>query len=208
VRAVLFDLGNVLIRYEHAKTMSAVAGLGRLTVEETLALFREIDVALGQGHMDAAGLHRFYQERAGVGDDAEQFFTAFGAGLSRIDEALAYAVELQNRPEVTVGVISNTNEAHVYWLDEYLPELAELDLVMMSNEVGLAKPDPEIFRLALELLDLPPHQAIFIDDLAVNVQAAQALGIYGLVHSDWAITKPALEHWLATGDLPKAESIS
>jgi epoxide hydrolase-like predicted phosphatase len=201
VRAVIFDLGNVLIHYEHAKTMTALAALGRLSTEQSLSLFREIDAALGLGQLDAAALHRHYQEHAGVNDDAEGFFTAFGAGLARNEEALAYAVELQQRPGVTVGVISNTNEAHVYWLDEYLPELAEFDLVMLSNEVGLAKPDPAIFELALELLDLPPHRTIFLDDLAVNVAAAQALGMYGLVHTDWAITKPALEHWLETGTL-------
>jgi putative hydrolase of the HAD superfamily len=67
---------------------------------------------------------------------------------------------------------------------------------MMSNEVGLIKPDPAIFTTALDLLDVAPTQAIFIDDIAENVEAARALGITGLVHSDWQETGPALERWL------------
>lgn len=81
------------------------------------------------------------------------------------------------------------NDGHVLWLDEHVPELAEFDLVMMSNEVGLHKPDPEIFRLALELLAVEPAAALFIDDLAQNVAAAQALGLAGVVHTDWEITR-------------------
>jgi len=84
---------------------------------------------------------------------------------------------------ITVAVMSNTNAAHVLWLDEYLPELREFDLVMMSNEVGLIKPDPAIFETALELLNVAPQQAIFIDDIAENVEAARTLGLAGIVHA-------------------------
>jgi putative hydrolase of the HAD superfamily len=198
VRAVIFDLGQVLVTYEHQKTLAAVAALSRVSVAEVQTLYHEVAAAVGIGTLDAMGLHRFYVERAGVHEDAEQFFTAFGAGLARMDAALAYALELQARPGVAVGIISNTNEAHVYWLDEYLPELQQFDLVIMSNEVGIAKPDQEIYRLALELLDVDARQAIFIDDIAENVYGAQALGLHGIVHSDWAITRPALENWLVT----------
>lgn len=197
MRAIIFDLGQVLVHYEHPKTMAAVAALCQLDGDGANRLFHEVAGAIGVGQLDAAGLHRFFNERAGAVTEIEHFLTAFSAGLSRIDSALAYAVELQARPGVTIGIISNTNEAHVAWLDEHLPELQQFDLVIMSNEVGMAKPDPEIFRLALELLEVAPDQTIFIDDLAENVQAAQALGLYGIVHTDWAITRPALEAWLA-----------
>jgi FMN phosphatase YigB (HAD superfamily) len=40
-------------------------------------------------------------------------------------------------------------------------------------------------------------QALFVDDVEENVAAARALGIHGIVHSDWAITRPQIEAWLA-----------
>ena len=128
-----------------------------------------------------------------------EFQEAFCAGMGRDPAALAYAVSLQARPGVTVGVISNTNATHVAWLDEHVPELDELDLVMMSNEVGLLKPDPAIFELALDLLEVTPAQALMVDDMDYNVAAAQALGIAGIVHRDWGETRPLLEAWLAQG---------
>lgn len=196
MRAVIFDLGRVLIDYNHDASLDAVAALSQVTPVEIRALFQAIAGATGIGELDAEQIHRYFVEQAGVPDDFGRFIEAFGAGLTRNEAALSYAVELQQRPGVTVGVISNTNQAHILWLDAHLPELAQLDLVMMSSEVGMAKPDPAIYELALELLNLPAGQAIFVDDLTPNVIAAQGLGMAGIVHTSWETTRPALEAWL------------
>jgi HAD superfamily hydrolase (TIGR01509 family) len=145
-------------------------------------------------------MHEFFVEQEGCELDYAEFLERFSAGLSRDDQALAYAIVLQNRSETTVGVISNTNDGHVRWLDEHLPELKEFDTVVMSNEVGMAKPDHAIYQLMLELIDLPPKRAIFIDDLSANVEAACALGMAGIVHVDWADTRLQIEAWLAEED--------
>ena len=198
MRAVIFDLGRVLVHYNHQITLDAVAAISKVTVQELYALFSEIDQDLGVGNLSAADLHQFLIERAGVSGDETLFLQAYGAGITRDEAALAYALELQTRPDLTIGVISNTNAAHVWRLDEDVPELNELDLVMYSNEVGLLKPDPAIFELALELLEVEANQAIFVDDIAENTAAAQAMGLAGIVHRDWALTRPALEAWLSS----------
>ena len=197
MKAVIFDLGRVLVYYNHQATLEAVVAISQVTVPELHALMVEVDHDLGIGELSAAELHQFLVRQAGTTQDMDAFLHAYAAGIVRDDSALAYAVALQAREGVTVGVISNTNEAHVLWLDEYVPELDQLDLVMMSNEVGLTKPDPAIFTLILELLEVEPSQAIFIDDIEANTRAATALGMTSIVHTDWAITRPALEAWLA-----------
>lgn len=197
MKAVIFDLGRVLVHYNHQATLAAVAEISQVSVPELHELMMEVDHDLGVGNLDAADLHEFLVERAGTNPDLDTFLQAYAAGIQRDDAALAYAVELQRRAGLTIGVISNTNAAHVLWLDEYVPELKELDVVMMSNEVGLTKPDPAIFSLMLELLEVEPVQAIFIDDIEINTHAAATLGISTLVHADWTITRPALEAWLA-----------
>jgi glucose-1-phosphatase len=196
LKAVIFDLGRVLIDYNHSQTLAAVAAISQGDAEQIRALYAEIAEAAGTGALDAGQIHEFFVARAGIPADPALFQQAFCASMGRIEVALAYAVELQGRPGVTVGVISNTNAAHVEWLDEHVPELDELDLVMMSNEVGLEKPDPAIFELALELLEVTPHQALFVDDVAENVQAACALGMAGIVHVHWLETQTAIEKWL------------
>jgi putative hydrolase of the HAD superfamily len=197
LKAVIFDLGRVLIDYDHSQTLAAVATISQCDVAAIRTLYAEIALAAGTGELDAAAIHDFFVTRAGAPAGRELFQQAFCVSMRRIEAALAYTVALQQRPDLTVGVISNTNAAHVEWLDDHVPELDELDLVMLSNEVGLEKPDPAIFELALELLEVAPHQALFVDDVPENVQAAQALGLAGIVHSDWAETRAAIEAWLA-----------
>lgn len=199
MKAVIFDLGNVLLPYDHRRTVAAVASLCECDEKSVDEVFHALGDQLGAGTLEATDFCQtlLVETGAPAGVTCDDLFDALCAGIGRDDEALACAVELQQRPQVTVGVISNTNQIHVAWLDDHVPELAELDLVMMSNEVELLKPDPEIFLLALELLDVPPAQAFFIDDQPVNVDAAAQLGMRALLHHSWQETRPAIEAWLA-----------
>ena len=177
MKAVIFDLGRVLVGYNHQRTLEAIADECDGDAGALRAHMGEFGHELNLGQIDSHGLHEFFVKQEGCSLDYDDFLVRFSAGLCRDEDALAYAVELQNRRETTVAVISNTNDGHVQWLDEQVPELAELDLVVMSNEVGMTKPDVAIYLLALELLDLPPQQTLFIDDLDANVEAARALGM-------------------------------
>jgi putative hydrolase of the HAD superfamily len=200
MKALLFDLGRVLIGYDHAQTVAGLVSVceeGAVSPEVVAALLQSVSNELTAGSMDPDELHTYFQSHARATSDANAFYAAFTRGISRDEEALAYALELEQRPNVLVAVISNTNAMHVRWLDAHLPELSTFDLVMMSNELGVGKPDPAVYRLALELLDVEASQALFVDDVEENVAAARALGIHGIVHSDWAITRPQIEAWLA-----------
>ncbi len=54
------------------------------------------------------------------------------------------------------------------------------DAVVCSAEVGMAKPDPAIYRLAAERLGLPPEACVFVDDSEANVRAAEQVGMRGI----------------------------
>ena len=69
---------------------------------------------------------------------------------------------------------------------EILPEL--FDAVVISAEVGMRKPEERIFRHAVGLLGLAPGECVFIDDMPANIQAAEALGMRGVLHSEAATT--------------------
>jgi epoxide hydrolase-like predicted phosphatase len=58
------------------------------------------------------------------------------------------------------------------------------DAVVISGEVGLRKPDPEIYALAAERLGVPAEETVFVDDLSTNVRAAAAAGMVGVHHTD------------------------
>ncbi|WP_406047770.1 HAD family hydrolase [Kribbella sp. NBC_00889] len=67
------------------------------------------------------------------------------------------------------------------------------DDIVISGEVGMRKPDPEIFLLAARRLDLKPEECVFVDDLELNVEGARALGMAGLLHTSYDETRRALE---------------
>jgi epoxide hydrolase-like predicted phosphatase len=67
------------------------------------------------------------------------------------------------------------------------------DTVVISGEVGLRKPEPEIYRLAAERLGVGPQECVFVDDLAANVRGAVAAGMVGVHHTELAATVSELE---------------
>jgi epoxide hydrolase-like predicted phosphatase len=74
------------------------------------------------------------------------------------------------------------------------PEL--FDGVVISGEVGLHKPQPEIFRLSCERVGLPPQECAFVDDLRENCDGAEAIGMTAILHRGAETTIPELERLL------------
>ncbi len=70
---------------------------------------------------------------------------------------------------------------------------AVFETLVISGEVGLRKPDPQIYLLTAQRLDLPPGECVFIDDLNHNVEAAEQVGMLGILHTDIEETVAVLE---------------
>lgn len=81
---------------------------------------------------------------------------------------------------IRTGLLSNS------WGTELYPRAAlddHFDELIISGEVGLRKPDPAIFTLACARLEVAPQEAVFVDDLAANVHAAQEVGLRAIHHA-------------------------
>ena len=70
------------------------------------------------------------------------------------------------------------------------------DTVVLSGEVGMRKPEKEIFLHAAQTLGLAPAECVFVDDMEPNVAAAQACGMTGVLHTETATTARALQDLL------------
>jgi putative hydrolase of the HAD superfamily len=73
------------------------------------------------------------------------------------------------------------------------------DAVVISCEVGMRKPEPEIFRHTAALLDLRPEECVFIDDIEANITAAEALGMTGIHHVNPSATASRLAELFPVG---------
>ncbi len=67
------------------------------------------------------------------------------------------------------------------------------DAVVLSCEHGVRKPDPAIYRIALDAIGLPPAECVFVDDIGGNLKPAKALGMTTVKHTDAATTIAQLE---------------
>ncbi|MFC0626622.1 HAD family hydrolase [Kribbella deserti] len=72
------------------------------------------------------------------------------------------------------------------------------DAIVISGEVGLRKPEPEIYHLAAERIGLEPAECVFIDDMQPNVDGARVLGMTAILHTSYDETRRELEALLGT----------
>jgi putative hydrolase of the HAD superfamily len=91
------------------------------------------------------------------------------------------------------GLLSNSWGMSDYPRDLF-PSL--FDEVVISGEVGMRKPEERIFRHAADLLGLPPAECVFVDDIKVNVTAAEAIGMTAVLHTEPDATLAALSEIL------------
>ena len=71
---------------------------------------------------------------------------------------------------------------------------------MLSFEVSLVKPDPEIYRLAAKRLGVRPEECVFVDDKTINVEAAESVGMKGIVYNDHADFMAELNKYIVGGN--------
>lgn len=148
--------------------------------------------ALERGEVETSEFERMLADRLRLVDGgpvpAEGLITRMFAGFEPVEEMYA-ALRAARDQGVRTCLLSNS------WGNVYPRGLfAEtFDGVVISGEVGMRKPEPEIFRHALELVGLEPQDCVFIDDVESNVAAAVDLGMIGIVHRDPAETRMRLE---------------
>ena len=123
--------------------------------------------------------------------DADGLIGRMFAAL-RPDDQMIAAVRTARSGGVKTGLISNSWGLHIY-------ERAPTDLfdaTVISGEVGLHKPQPEIYRLACDRLGVEPAATVFVDDLRENCAGAEAVGMTAILHRDSAETVARLEELL------------
>jgi putative hydrolase of the HAD superfamily len=199
IDAVVFDYGGVLtspVRSSHDQWL-ADEGIVEDSYRKTMrAWLVGADAAGSPVHRLETGEmtgEQFEQELAARLDtatgepvNAQGLLTRMFAVMHPDTAMLALIAELR-AAGVRVGLLSNS------WSNHYPPEvLALCDPVIISGEVGLRKPDPRIYQLLLERLDLPAERTAFVDDVKPNVVAAAELGIHAIQHTDAAATRAAL----------------
>jgi putative hydrolase of the HAD superfamily len=110
------------------------------------------------------------------------------------DEPMVNAVKRAKEAGVRTGLISNSWGDRGQYDQDSFPQM--FDSVVISGEVGLNKPEPEIFRLGAERIGLEPAECVFVDDLQENCEGAEAVGMTAILHRGAERTIRELERLL------------
>jgi putative hydrolase of the HAD superfamily len=196
VKGLLVDFGGVLTTnvFDSFKAFCEKEGLDPNAVRR---LFREDPVALAElrrlerGELTEDEFSVRFGPMLGV-SDTEQLVDRLFAGMGP-DEPMIEAVKTAKRSGIKTGLISNSWGRGRYDREAF-PEM--FDGVVISGEVGLYKPQPEIFKLGAEQVGLAPAQCVFVDDLVENCEGAEAVGMTAVLHRGADGTLDRLEELL------------
>jgi putative hydrolase of the HAD superfamily len=194
-RGLLVDYGGVLTTnlFDSFRSFCELEGLEPETVGRRFREDREcrqLLIGLETGELPE---HEFEPQFAAVlGVSAPDLIDRLFAG-SAPDQQMLDAVLAARSAGVRTGLVSNSWGTRRY--DR--TQLGELfDGVVISGDVGMRKPAPEIYRLGAERIGLEPQQCVFVDDLPFNLAPAQELGMATVHHVSAEQTVAELEQLL------------
>ena len=199
MRGLLVDFGGVLTTnvFDSFKQFCVNEGLDPQAVKR---LFREDPEALGElrrlekGELTEEEFSVKFGTMLGVAETdglVDRLFAGMGP-----DEPMIEAVKKAKRAGIRTGLISNS-WGHGRYDRNAFPEM--FDGVVISGEVGLYKPQPEIFHMGAERIGVPPGECVFVDDLKENCDGAAAVGMTPILHRGADQTLPELERLLGIG---------
>jgi putative hydrolase of the HAD superfamily len=178
--AVLCDVDNVIRSFDSSRlqALERAAGIAEGTTKK-VAFAPEAVLPLLLGEITSQEWAEAIAEGlAGLVPEAQTAYELALALLESPFHADDEVVALLRRARVRVPLVLVSNAALELESDLHSMGLSDLaDHVVNSARVGLAKPDPRIYRLAAELAGAPPERCLFVDDSEENVEAAAALGM-------------------------------
>lgn len=188
-----FDLGKVLLSFDHGLMLRQMAGVAGVTPER----MREVLMPAGEptpgdaqwrleeGQLSEDAYYEDLCDRLGSRPDRAAFDLAASDIFAPIEPSMRLLERLKAAGH-RLGLLSNTNPIHWrFFLDGRFPVLnGVFEISLSSFGVGAMKPDPRIYAAAVERAGVPAGRVFFTDDRPENVEGAKAFGIDAVLFTD------------------------
>jgi FMN phosphatase YigB (HAD superfamily) len=181
IRAVIFDIGRVLIRIDVARAMKGMASGPSMSPEELWSAIEKDPrwKDWQEGRISARDWHLHMRQRFGGSATFEEFAETWNLVL---DPEPIHGKELFEKlsKKHRLALLSNTDPIHVKYMEERYDFFSYFPARVYSCAVGATKPSPIIYREALRACRVRAEEALYVDDIAAYVEAAQRLGMAGV----------------------------
>lgn len=185
IKNIIFDLGGVIINIDYALLIEAFSKIGLphfeayFSQKEQKKLFDFYE----KGMISSQDFREELKRQCKPGTTNAEIDTAWNAMfLDLPKERLAVLLDTKNK--YRTFLLSNTNEIHMIFINNYLKQRYKInnlekhfEKVYLSYEVKMRKPDAEIFELVLNQNKLKKEETLFIDDSVQHIESANKLGI-------------------------------
>lgn len=204
IKALIFDMGGVLLRTESLEPRQRLAAKLGLSLEQLYKLVfeSEEDRLLQLGVISPEVRWQHIGQQLGLSEEEIAAFRREMFAGDVLDMELVNYIR-SKRGRYKTALLSNAparleTALHNDW------HIADcFDVIVISALVGMMKPDPAIYRLTLNQLQVAPQEAVFIDDVRENIEAAAALGIHAIQFTTREDTLKELEALLQTDGAKK-----
>ncbi len=186
LRAVIFDYGMVLTGKPSAEAHEAMIRITGLPRDQFESIYWADRHAYDEGKLTGLQFWKNFARDAKLNLDAATIdeLNLWDARMwtTQSPAMLAWQQQLKQRGFLT-AILSNMGDTVLANIEREFDWLPRFDVLVWSFQHKMAKPDPAIYRLVLDRLDVAPAESLFIDDKLLNVDAARDLGMMGIQFS-------------------------
>lgn len=192
-KAVIFDVGGVILFCDHMLICSRLANLCEHTPSDIYQfIFMDgLEKLYDEGKISTSEFHEKIRQWLKADIEFDEFRQIW---CDIYDENLSITelIKELKRNDYRMYLLSNTNELHFQYIRNKFSVMGEFDEYILSYNIGHRKPSREIFKAVLEKSGLPPSDHIFIDDIKDFVDVAQSMGMRGIVFESSTQLRKAL----------------
>lgn len=180
IKTVIFDMGNVLVNFDHAKAAAQIAVLCGTTPQDIWQhLFASgLELQFEAGLVSTQELHRMLEQRYGKTLALDQLIDAVCNIFSPKLEMLPILKSLKAQG-LHIQVLSNTNVLHWQYCRSHFEFANYFDAHTLSFEVKALKPEAPIYLDAIKKSGVAANECFYTDDIAAYADAATKLGMHG-----------------------------
>jgi len=181
IKAVIFDLGNVLIHYDAQRAAKRFARMTKVPVEKIWKHFftSRVEKAYTRGEITTGEFFRHAKKAFNSTIDFRTF-ARFWNEIFWENPGIRQVLKKLSR-RYPLYLISNTNELHFNYVEKRFPQIfRHFKRTFPSHLVGRRKPDPRIYWKVLRKIKLRPEETVFIDDMKRFIEGAERVGMKGI----------------------------